>query len=317
MNEFDVISTYFKSLSSAKSHVIFGIGDDAACVRVPPQHDLLISTDTLVSGVHFLSHWDPYDIACKAVMVNVSDMAAMGATPLWITLALTMPTCDESWLQRFSEGLRDSLNPYQLALIGGDTTKGPLSITITIHGTVPEGRAVRRSGAKPNDVIYVSGTLGAAALAVAFLSRDDTDKNDYALSMNALLHPIPRVDLAPLLQTYASAAIDISDGLLADLQHICVASGVGARLSWDSIPVNALVTKYFGSNAIDFALRGGDDYQLCFTVDPHRELTFLASLKECGLSCHRIGEIEAKPGIRAVDANGNTLSLTISGYSHF
>ena len=317
MNEFDLIDTYFKPLSTAKSNVLFGIGDDAACVRVPAQHDLLISTDTLVSGVHFLSHWDAYDIACKAVMVNVSDMAAMAAKPQWITLALTMPTCDELWLKRFSAGLRDSLNQYQLALIGGDTTKGPLSITITIHGVVPKGRAIKRSGAKPNDAIYVSGALGAASLAVAFLKRDDIDKKDYALLMNALLHPIPRVDLAPLLQTYASAAIDISDGLLADLHHICAASGVGARLLWDSIPVNPLVSKYEKSNAIDFALRGGDDYELCFTIDAQREAKFLASLKEQGISCCRIGEIEANKGIRAVCADGKTLSLTISGYRHF
>jgi len=317
MNEFALIDTFFKSFTHDRDDVVFGIGDDAACLQIATGKQLLVSCDTLVAGVHFLDDWDAYDIACKAVAVNVSDMAAMGASPCWLTLALTLPDCNPPWLKRFSQGLADSLNHFNIALVGGDTTRGPLSITLTIHGQVPSNKAVRRSGANAGDKIYVSGELGAAAQAVAFLARIDLDHADKAILMAKLLHPTPRIDLNHCLQTFASAAIDISDGLSADLSHICAASNVGACLMLAGIPVHPLVKKYQGVNAIDFALSGGDDYELCFTVPPAQEEGFKAALAQARLTCYPIGIIESQPGLRVQEISGTVVSLNVRGYSHF
>lgn len=313
MDEFALIDCFFNSISPERTDVVFGIGDDAACLQVPQGLQLLLSCDTLVADVHFCQTWDAYDIACKAVMVNVSDIAAMGGTPCWVTLALTLPEINTPWLQRFSQGLCDSLHRFNIALIGGDTTRGPLSMTLTIHGLVPEGKAVRRSGAKVGDKIYLSGELGAAALAVSFLATKGSDDADMAVLLKKLQHPHPRVDLSPYLQAYATAAIDISDGLSADLNHICVASHVGACLDLESIPVHPLVKAYQGANALDFALSGGDDYELCFTVSPEHETLLLDSLAKAGLSCYLIGEIEREVGLRSRKG----ALLNVQGYQHF
>lgn len=317
MNEFSLIDVFFKAPALHRDDIVFGIGDDAACLSVPVDQDLLVSTDTLVADVHFLQSWDAYDIASKAVMVNISDIAAMAAKPCWLSLALTLPKFDQSWLERFAQGLHDSLKQFNVALIGGDMTHGPLSMTLTIHGLAPKGKAVRRSGAKPGDKIYVSGQIGAAALAVSFLPVDLSDEFDKQVLMQKLQHPVPRVDLAELLQDCASAAIDISDGLSADLNHICVASGVGACLNHSSIPVHPLVKKYQAEQAVDFALKGGDDYELCFTVPKQNEKRLLASLEGLGLSCFPIGQTEEKPGMRMnIDGEG-IRELVPLGYSHF
>ncbi|MDI9818164.1 MULTISPECIES: thiamine-phosphate kinase [unclassified Legionella] len=316
MNEFSLIDTFFKTAGAARNEVVYGIGDDAACLTVPQDCQLLVSTDTLVADVHFLSSWDAYDIACKAVMVNISDMAAMAASPCWLSLALTLPELNTAWLTRFSQGLDDSLNQYNIALIGGDTTRGPLSMTLTIHGLVPQGKSVRRTGANPGDKIYVSGELGAAALAVNALERPDINQVERRALMQKLQHPQPRVDLATILQTHASAAIDISDGLSADLNHICVASGVGACLLESAIPVHPLVEKYQGVHAVDFALRGGDDYQLCFTVPQEEEQLLLSALSRIKASCYAIGVIEKEAGLRM--KRGDKINTLIPhGYSHF
>jgi len=317
MNEFELIDFFFKSIPHDRSDVVFGIGDDAACLQIPAQTQLLVSSDTLVADVHFLSSWDAYDIACKAVMVNVSDIAAMGGSPCWLTLALTLPDYNQQWLQRFAQGLTDSLSRFNIALIGGDTTRGPLSVTLTIHGLVPANKAIRRSGAKVGDKIYVSGPLGAAAQAVVFLSRTDIDADDLHCLNQKLMHPNPRVDLAPVLQQFATAAIDISDGFSADLAHICDASQVGANLNLAKIPVHPLVENYQGNNAIEFALSGGDDYELCFTVSSADEKEFLHALELAGLTCYQIGIIEATPGLRARQLTGEVTPLDVKGYSHF
>lgn len=317
MNEFSLIDLYFKKSALQRADVVFGIGDDAACLDIPVGQQLLVSTDTLVAEVHFLSSWDAYDIAYKAVMVNVSDIAAMGGQPVWMSLALTLPELDEAWLGRFSEGLHETLGQFGIALIGGDTTRGPLSLTLTIHGFIPEGKAVRRSGAKPGDKVYISGDLGAAALAVAYLYTEEINVLDKAALMNKLKYPKPRVDLASLLQNYASAAIDISDGLSADLNHILVASGVGACLEAHLIPAHPLVQKYRGDEAIRFALTGGDDYELAFTVPAEKEDSFLAKIGESGLKIYPIGVIEKQTGLRLKDAKGEISPMIPSGYSHF
>ncbi|KTD70411.1 MULTISPECIES: thiamine-phosphate kinase [Legionella] len=316
MDEFSLVENFFKPLDLKRDDVLLGIGDDAACVRIPQGMNMLVSTDTLVSDVHFLPQWDAYDIACRAVMVNVSDMAAMAAEPRWLTLALTLPKLDEQWLTSFARGLKDSLSRYNLTLIGGDTTQGPLSITLTILGTAPDGHAVLRSGARAGDIIVLSGKLGAAALAVKFLENPDLPPHEHAELMNKLLHPKPRIDLIGFLRNYATAAIDISDGLSADLNHICVASGVGACLNEDAIPIHALVNQYW-ADAVDLALTGGDDYELCFTVAEYRFASLMNEFKKANLLCYPIGVIEETPGLRIKDANNQYHKLTPAGYSHF
>ena len=324
MDEFSLINTYFKLPAIARDDVLFGIGDDAACVEVPPGMQLIISTDTLVAGVHFLDNWDAYDIAYKAVMVNISDIAAMAATPCWVSLALTTPDFNFNWMQRFATGLHHALNKYNIALIGGDTTKGPLTVTLTIHGLVPQGKYLRRCGAKIGDVIFVSGELGAASLAVNLLQQktpildkiavDDIDK---ITLMSKLQQPSPRIDLNFLLRKYASSAIDISDGLSADLNHICVASNVGASLNWHAIPVHPLVNKYESLHAMNYIFSGGDDYELCFTISSAKINEFNEYLKTHKLCCYPIGIIEEQHGLRVSLLNGEIMDYTPSGYCHF
>ena len=317
MNEFSLIEQFFKPFPVKRKEVLFGIGDDAACLQIPKGNDVLVSTDTLVSGVHFLSEWEPYDIACKAVMVNISDMAAMAAEPCWATLALTLPELNQEWLESFARGLNASFNEFNVDLIGGDTTHGPLSITLTIMGMVPHGQAIRRNGAKPGDIILVSGHLGAAALAVKLLNEQHLPVSDKAKLMNKLLHPKPRVDLISILRSYASSAIDISDGLSADLNHICVASGVGACLTQEAIPVHSLLPTYWGDEAVDLALTGGDDYELCFTVSPQRLDSLMKECHSANLECYPIGVIEDHPGLRIKAAGTACEELRPAGYSHF
>lgn len=317
MNEFSLIDQFFNFPYPTREDIVFGIGDDAACVRVPAGQDLLISTDTLVEDVHFLSSWDAYDIAYKAVMVNISDMAAMAATPTWICLALTIPEQNLSWLQQYSQGIRDALNEYKLVLIGGDMTKGPLSMTISIYGIVPLNKAIRRKGAKPGDKIFVSGELGGACLALQFLKKPPNNQLDFSKAMKKLLHPQPRVDLGPILQATASSCIDISDGLSADLNHICEQSGVGAYLEADKIPVFSLAEEYMNHNARTLALTGGDDYELCFTIPPEKEEQFLTMIAQNGISCFEIGVIEKSKGLRIKQTNGALEVLKPQGYLHF
>ena len=318
MNEFSLINTYFSSIRHDRSDVVFGIGDDAACMQVPAGKQLLVSCDTLLAGVHFLSSWDAYDIAYRAVMVNVSDIAAMGGTPSWLSLALTLPDSDEVWLARFSKGLNDALSRFDIALVGGDTTRGSLAMTLTIHGLIPEGQALRRSGASPGDLIYVSGELGAAALAVWDLTHPLMLPKDRAIAMDKLLHPQPRIDLGPALCAFASAAIDISDGLSADLNHICVQSKVGACIELDTIPIHPLLKQYEVEKTFDFVLRGGDDYELCFTVSPQHETSLIQALTQAGIKAYPIGVIEEQPGLR-VQKSKDTQATSYEplGYSHF
>lgn len=310
INEFSLIEKYFKPLSLKREDVLCGIGDDAACLAVADGMNLLVSTDTLVANVHFLPEWDAYDIAYRSVMVNVSDLAAMAAEPCWATLALTLPKIDEVWLASFAKGLKDSLQQFNIALVGGDTTKGPLSITLTVFGQAPKGQEVRRSGAKLGDLICVSGQLGAAALAVNRLADKSILAKDKKELMKKLLYPQPRIDLISFLRRHATAAIDISDGLSADLNHLCVASHVGACLYQEKIPLHPLVNQYCRDKAIDLALTGGDDYELCFTI-PEQKINTLDQ------SIYVIGVIEAESGLRMKRADNQCEELVPRGYSHF
>ncbi|ATW02061.1 thiamine-phosphate kinase [Candidatus Legionella polyplacis] len=317
MNEFDLINFFLKQFSfNYDKNVIFGIGDDAACLNVPSGMHLLVSTDTLVLNTHFLDSWDPYDIAYKAVVVNMSDIIAMAGNPCWISLSLTMPNLDFNWIKRFSNGFYDVLKKYNIILIGGNFARGFLSITITIHGLVPRNKALYRNGAKCGDPIYVSGKLGIPYMVEKYLKKKYILKEDKDILFKKIKNPIPKLELITFLQNYASAAIDISDGLSADLNHICNASNVGACLVESFIPIHPLVVKYASSDAINLALYGGDEYELCFSIRSGMENYFLNSLKKHSIICYKIGMIEDQLGLRIVK-NNKIKFIKSYGYKHF
>ncbi|MCX7114860.1 MAG: thiamine-phosphate kinase [Gammaproteobacteria bacterium] len=339
MDEFELIEHFFNVQQVKRPEVQLGIGDDCSVLSIPPDMDLLVSTDTLVSGVHFLPDWDPGDIAYKAVMVNISDCIAMGGKPFAITLALTLTDHSTPWLSAFSQGLHEALHRYDIALVGGDTTRGPLSITITIHGLVPKGRAVTRAHAQVGDRIYVSGYLGLAAFAVAafetpatksqfeasdyvrytraeLLSTAEEQLSDHALMKRHLHYPLPRTDWRDILSRFATSAIDISDGLSIDLSHLCTQSKLGAHLRLIDIPVHPLLAQYT-PKGLQYALEGGDDYELCFTIPAQKEQDFLEVVRLEQMNCYCIGVMEKEAGIRATDLQGNEVELTPRGYQHF
>ena len=265
--EFSLIKQYFTSQPVKRKDVSTGIGDDCAILTVPEKQQVAISTDTLVSGIHFLPTISPEDLAYKALAVNISDLAAVGADPAWASLALTLPKVDNDWLEAFSRSLFALAEYYSIQLIGGDTTKGPLSLTITIQGLVPQGMALLRSGAKIGDWIYVTGFLGDSAAGLAVLQNrlqpSQPESRDYFITRH--LRPQPRLLQGQALRSLASAAIDISDGLISDLNHILTASGCGARINLDALPYStAMKSQVSKEQAEIWALSGGEDYELCF-----------------------------------------------------
>lgn len=316
MNEFSLINDYFLPVGSNREEVILGIGDDAACLRIPENTDLLVSTDTLLSNVHFHKNWNPFDIAWKSVMVNVSDIAAMGGTPFAVTLSLTLENADKSWLESFSKGLNVALKAYNIALIGGDTVCGPLSITLTIHGRVPKGKLILRSGGKEGDGVWTSGRLGAAALAVFLWENDKVDLGDRAFIEDKLKHPVPRVDLTSILQKFASSAIDISDGLSQDLAHLCQSAHLGAHLFEKDIPLEPLLSRYV-KDPLSLALTGGDDYELLFTVPIEKENDFKEVLNKNGKTCYKIGFLTKEKELLMTHQDGIIKPLLKGGYLHF
>jgi len=319
MTEFDLITHYFATQNQHRSDVIQNIGDDAAIVSPPKQHELAITTDTLVAGVHFLETTSPYDIAYKSLAVNLSDLAAMGATPAWVTLAITLPKADEDWIQAFCSGFFTLANRYQVQLIGGDLTHGPLSITVQAIGFIPCGQGIRRSQAKPDDLIYVTGTLGDAGLALQYL-QDETKITPEHLSsiLLRLNRPEPRIQVGEQLRNVAHAAIDISDGLVADLNHILTQSQVGATLFVDSLPLSEELKHLLSiEKAHHLALTAGDDYELCFTIPKHKQSEFEAKLSRipCRYTC--IGTINKKPGLNLCYQDGTLYQGPTHGYQHF
>ncbi len=319
LSEFTLIVRYFASQRLARSDVLLGIGDDCALLAVPPGESLAVTLDMLVAGNHFLADADPEGIGHKSLAVNLSDLAAMGATPAWITLGLSLPAADEAWLEGFCRGLFTLAERYQVQLIGGDTTRGPLTITIQAHGFVPPHLALRRDGARPGDVICVTGTLGDAALGLAMVKQQTHGAADaVAYLRQRLERPTPRLRHGLDLRGLASAAIDISDGLAQDLGHILERSGVGARLQVERLPLSpALLACTDRDSAMALALAGGDDYELCFTVPPPRlpQVRALASAWDCSLTA--IGVIEAEPGLRCRREDGAAYTLTKPGFDHF
>lgn len=316
MSEFSLIQRYF---TRPTPNATLGVGDDAALLRVSNGMELAVSTDMLVSGTHFFHDADPYLLGHKALAVNLSDMAAMAAQPRWATLALSLPKQDEAWLEKFSAGFFALADKYQVELVGGDTTKGSLNLCVTIMGEVPSGKALRRDGAQINDEIWVSGKLGDAALALAHMQGKVILSDENLTAVTAALHrPAPRVALGLALRGLANSAIDLSDGLLADLGHILDQSSVAAEIQFAALPVSNYLVPYISHDlGVHCALAGGDDYELCFTapVACHAELKILAIQLDLALTC--IGRIVAGSGcvVRAVD--GTMLTLKETGYDHF
>ncbi|HLB43162.1 MAG TPA: thiamine-phosphate kinase [Gammaproteobacteria bacterium] len=319
LHEFDIIKNYFANQSLHRSDVKYGIGDDAAIVTIPPGQELLITTDTLVADVHFPRSTSPYDIGYKSLAVNLSDLAAMGATPAWITLALTLKHNDKHWLQEFSRGLFALAKVYQIQLIGGDLTRGPLSITIQAFGFAPTQQALLRSQAKPGDLIYVTATLGNAGLALNLLQKNiqlnDTDQNFIFTCLN---QPEPRIAIGELLRNIAHAAIDISDGLASDLGHILEQSHVGATVYVDQLPLSPVLSRTLSQEeAIALALTAGDDYELCFTIPPNQQVELEKKLatQNCQYTC--IGNVTAQPGLILHYQDGRAYHGKTNGYQHF
>ncbi|MCB1876671.1 MAG: thiamine-phosphate kinase [Chromatiales bacterium] len=315
VSEFQLIQRYFSSLGQSRGDVILGIGDDCALLRPRPEEALAVSIDTLVEGVHFSPGDDPESLGHKALAVNLSDLAACGAEPAWATLAIALPGVNTErlqWLAGFASGFDALARRYGVSLVGGDTTRGALSITVQVHGFVPDALALRRDGAREGDGIYLSGMVGDAALALRRRQGVDIGGGDFS-DLEARLHrPEPRLALGSQLRGVATAAIDVSDGLAADLGHILERSGVGATLDLSALPLSPIVAA-FVTRHDDWALplSGGDDYELCFTAsNQHR-----ARLAQLG--CHRIGRVTAEPGLRCLRPDGEIFAPLVSGYEHF
>jgi thiamine-monophosphate kinase len=318
--EFSLIARYFDRVRRARLDVETGIGDDCALLNIPDKQTLAISTDTLVSGNHFLPDISPVDLAHKALASNLSDLAAMGADPAWLTLAITLPEVDEDWLEAFSDSLFEQINYYDMQLIGGDTTRGPLSMTLGIYGYVPAGRALKRSGAKPGDWIYVTGTPGDSAAGLAILQNRLRVENeqDAQWLLKRHLRPTPRILHGQALRDLASAAIDLSDGLSSDLGHIVKASNCGAMLDMDAMPFSDAMRRHVEPDqALRWALVGGEDYELCFTVPERNRGALDVAIGHLGVPFTCVGQMSADVEGIQFSRDGKPVSFDLKGYDHF
>lgn len=313
IGEFDLINRYFDRPSHQCAITRLGIGDDCALLSVPEGQHLAVTTDTMVENIHFFPDADPFCLGHKILAVNLSDLAAMGAKPVAVSLALTLPKPDPDWLEAFAQGFWQLADRYQIDLIGGDTTAGPLSITVQAMGLINEKMALRRSNAKPGDAIYITGTIGDACLALKMIEGNYQGESDAVLSR--LHQPLPRVAEGLSLLGIASACVDISDGLTSDLGHILKKSGVGATLTWDALAFSSSVRNYVRiTGDWKMPLIGGEDYELCFTV-PLSKQSILNGLME-QMDCTKIGVIDQVPGLRIIKDNQVT-SFEMQGYQHF
>jgi len=330
LTEFEIIRRFFSDiLPDNTASITLSIGDDCAIISIPETQELVFSIDTQLEGVHFPFAANAEQIAQRAFRCAVSDLAAMGATPLCFTLALTLPSADESWLQSFSAGLKNVAKEFSCSLVGGDTTKGPLSITLQVQGTVPKGKALKRSQAKVNDVILVSGYLGNSAAYVELMKEGKLGQKEFVhaqeLFIQDYFYPQARVTLGKALLNYAHSAIDISDGLLADLGHICVASKVHAEIQVDQLPLIPELKTIFGKDsALQLALTGGDDYQLCFTAPENkvRKIISLCEDMECpvtvvGRITERVANTEVITCYHSDGGLFDASKFSSQGYSHF
>ncbi|MGO4004720.1 thiamine-phosphate kinase [Pseudomonas fluorescens] len=317
MGEFELIRNYFAAAPCAQAGdgVALGIGDDCALLALPAGEQLAISTDTLVAGVHFADPCDPFLLGQRSLAVAVSDLAAMGATPVAFTLALTLPTVTADWLQAYARGLNSMAQGCGVRLVGGDTTRGPLSLTMTVFGRVPAGQALTRSGAQVGDLLCVGGDLGNAAGALPLVLGQRTALA--AVAEPLLAHywsPQPQLALGQALRGKASSALDISDGLLADCGHIAKASAVGLLIENQKLPLSEALVGFLGENAARVAaVSGGDDYVLAFTLPEEH----LSALLTEGWPVHVVGRVMAGQGVTLVDASGQDITPQIRGYQHF
>src|SRR5512140_1371581 len=314
--EFDLIARHF---TRPAANAVLGVGDDCALLTVTNGMDLAVSTDTMVSGTHFFPDVDPETLGHKALAVNLSDMAAMGAMPYWAMLALTLPKVDHGWLAAFAKGFFDLAEEFNVSLIGGDTTRGPLTMTVTIMGEVPAGAALRRGGAKAGNDVWVSGNIGDAALAVAHRhGRLVLSEADYHEALMRLYEPSPRVQLGQALRGLATAAIDVSDGVLQDLGHICRLSGVGATVELEKIPVSGIGAKHIGTEAGRNAIiAGGDDYELCFTAPVNSRESIADLVDVLGVPLTRVGRIKRGKGVSLLGPDDKPVKIDGGGYDHF
>lgn len=307
ITEFSLIDRFFKRQTVNKA-VTQGIGDDCALLKIPQGYELAITTDTMVENVHFFADCNPFDLGHKLLAVNLSDLASMGAKPVAVTLALTFPKVDENWLKAFADGFFALADRHSVDLIGGDTTSGSLTLTVTALGLAPTGQALRRSTAKSGDIICVTGHLGDAGLGLKINQGYDCKQPDAALTR--LNQPDPQVETGQALIGIANACIDISDGLVGDLGHILQQSQVGACIDWEALPLSAEVLAYIEDTG-DWAmpLTAGDDYELCFTVSPDK-------VQKLAIPHTKIGVIEALQGLR-LNKSGNIQPLEVKSFEHF
>jgi len=316
MAEFDLIARIRARTASTRADVVLGIGDDAALLQPSAHEHLVVAMDTLNAGVHFPEETAPADIGWKALAVNLSDIAAMGARPAWCTLSLSLPQADAAWVDGFLDGFCALADGHDVALVGGDTTRGPLSVCVAVHGFVEPGRAMRRDGARVDDLVWVTGTLGDAAGALA-QSRARQKAIDPVLRAR-LDRPQPRIAVGRALAGIAHACIDVSDGLLADLGHVCAASGVGAEVSLDTLPWTEALRAHFDPDARRMLqATGGDDYELCFTAPASTRDAVARIAQDTGVQIVRIGRIVTGSGVQAFDADGDAWRAPRKGHEHF
>lgn len=320
MKEFSIIDSFFKAQSHQRKDVLLGIGDDAALTTIPQGQALVTTTDTLIAGVHFLVNASPHAIAQKAIAVNLSDLAAMGAEPAWISLSLSIPIADEEWLKGFSAGIAEMTQFYSIQLIGGDTVQGPLAVTITAQGFVPPEQALLRSKAKPGDFVYVTGYLGDAGAGLDLLLNkvaiNDTDNANYLLSR--LHYPTPRLLAGSSLRRLANACIDLSDGLSSDIRHILKASNCGATIHVDKLPLSKAMRESIDpQKAREYALSAGDDYELLFTVSEEQKGKLELAMANTNVCVTCIGQLNGIPNKLEFRLNNALLEEQPCGYQHF
>jgi thiamine-monophosphate kinase len=318
MTEFDFIRRYLKKQQD-DAQVVLGIGDDAAIIRPQVGFDLCFSSDMLLKGRHFFADVQPDDLAWKVLAVNISDMAAMGATPRWVLLSVGLPELDESWLHRFCNNLFDLAQRFGVTLIGGDTTRGDLVFNVTIIGELPTGKALRRDTAKEGDDVWISGQIGLAAAGLNHcLGKCVLTERIAEKCKKALLRPMPRVKLGQNLLSIAHAAQDVSDGLAQDIGHILKASAVGAELWVDSLPsLSELKQSLSRQQWLEYTLSGGDDYELVFTAPASCRKAVIMAGKESGTAVTRIGRITDTGRLKIISSGGDEVKLTTQGFDHF
>ncbi len=319
LGEFEAIRRFFVRDTGSKSGVILGIGDDAALLDLPEGSDLVAAVDTIVAGRHFLEGTDARSIGHRALAVNLSDIAAMGATPLWATLALTLPSIDIQWLEGFAAGFMDLADLHAVTLVGGDTTRGALTVSVQILGSVPHGTALRRSGGQAGDVLAVSGTLGDAAAGLSFLKMPQRlARSDVGELIRRFDYPTPRVQLGLSARGVATAALDLSDGLVGDLPKLAAASALAAHVRVEQLPLSLALRSAESSQtrALDLALGGGDDYELLLAVPARRFAELKAAANRLNLTLSAIGELRSGEGV-TWSLNGEEFFPSVSGYDHF